>query len=206
VLLAACLALIPIAAAHADADTVEASICVVQVFTVASGSAQPSSDTFSYYLIAEETSSPMPSGTQANGKYDFQISGDRSVLVGPICFDRVGVYRYRIAQDISGAKLDYTYDDEIYTVTILVQNSAGGIVASVYAPRNSAGYKESAVRFSNGYDTTSGGGSGDPKTGDTTNLALWVAGMLVSLAGFLTVILTYRRRRRFLENGGGGAA
>lgn len=198
------------------AEMATATIRVEQSFTVNDSRWTPD-DTFSYVMEPEDVSSPMPQGTE-QGAYHFTLKGDGHVDVGPMTYTRTGQYIYTLQQEITQEKEDYTYDEEVYRVTVTVRNAEnGGLSATVELPRDESGYKEEKIKFENSYDKeievsptptpgsgTNGGTNGtgsttsssSPKTGDPSQISLFTCMMVFSMAGMLLILIMAKRQRR----------
>ena len=75
----------------------------------------------------------------------------------------------------------------MYNVCVTVINSHdGGLEAYITVRENESGFKAESVSFEVSYKPI-GGGPGQPKTGDTSHMELWVVLMGLSLSGILMV-------------------
>ena len=101
---------------------------------------------FIYRLAPITEGSPMPPGSTAQG-FTFVITGNSSVLLGPITFTQPGEYRYELYQVIPQELPGYAYDERIYIVVAYV--SAGLDVELV--AYNKDGSKADQIVFNNGY-------------------------------------------------------
>ena len=128
----------------AGGDTV--TLTVKQTFTSSSTTA---SDTFRYRLTALDTGAPMPTGSTALGD-ELSISGNDTKNGNPITYTSAGTYRYEARQIIPTNTTGYTYDQQVYTITVHVTNTSGGIVTEVIV-QNSNGDKVSDISFDNKY-------------------------------------------------------
>ncbi len=101
---------------------------------------------FSYQMTAKTPGAPMPSGV-AGDSYSFGIDGTASYASNPITFPQTaGSYVYEIAQEVPfPPAAGYTYDDEVYTVTVYVDY--GGNADIVIAKSNHEKVQE--IRFEN---------------------------------------------------------
>lgn len=178
--------------AFAAENEATATIRVHQVFSVNSSRWQPENQ-FTYVLRTEEAGTPMPKDA-VNGEFLFTMQGTSYADIGAITYNRAGQYVYTVRQRISSAQTGYTYDDEVYTVVVTVRNQlGGGLSATVELPVNHEGFKENEIRFENSYYKAVPSDSNSPKTGDNSNLTLWIAMMAASLACLL--LLFWKRRK-----------
>lgn len=155
-------------------------------------------DTFTYKLTAKETGNPMPSGSM-DGVYAFTASGTVSMDIGPVTFTQPGTYHYEVAQSVTSSKTGYTYDLQVYTVTVYINTA---LEADVII-KNEDGDKVDCIRFENQYKplggdpsdkgdsgTTGGsstaGGTKGPKTGDNSMLERYQA--MLGISGFLLLV------------------
>lgn len=110
------------------------------------------STTFRYCLSPVSENAPMPTGTGSDGIFTFTITGNGTFNVGPISFSRAGEYHYTIKQIVSDKTDGYLYDEEVFTLTVLVKNTDNGLRAVLELPVNSGGNKETEVHFTNKYE------------------------------------------------------
>jgi len=133
----------------------EVTLTLRQVFTRI-GSTEPPSETFNYRLTPAQANNPMPSGSNAGG-YSFTVRGTNDANIGPIRFTNPGEYEYEISHTTASAP-GYTYDQERYTLKILVERD---LTASVLA-YNAAGFK-AAMQYAHAYNHDDGFRPSDPK-------------------------------------------
>ncbi|MGN8800281.1 Spy0128 family protein [Candidatus Merdisoma sp. HCP28S3_D10] len=133
-------------------------------------------------------------------------TGAGLVKLGPVSYEKVGTYQYRILQTTEETK-GFTCDREKYLVTVQVtrlENQA--LTARLYVEREGKKEKAEAIRFSNQYcapEQSSGAGSHRStvravQTGDTKNPAGWLlAAGATALTGFgcLWSYMGSRRRK-----------
>ena len=102
---------------------------------------------FTYILKSLATGNPMPVGSTAEG-YLFTIAGTDSVDLGPLSYSEPGLYRYELFQVIGTEQPGYTYDKQVYTIEVYVdENLAVGVIA-----RNEDGDKVGKIEFENRFD------------------------------------------------------
>lgn len=115
---------------------------VEQNFTQPAGAL--ADDQASYTLTAKASGTPMPSGS-ADGVYAFTVSGTDHIELPAISFPAYGTYVYEIAQ-ATPAATGYTYDNEVYTVTVYYEASYMELITT-----NRAGQKVTVIQFSHAY-------------------------------------------------------
>lgn len=93
------------------------TLAVEQIFIKPASSS--AADTFTYKLTAKETGNPMPSGSISDG-YTFTIDGTSSVDTPAVTFAQTGIYNYELSQYVASPKKGYTYDTQVYTVTVYI--------------------------------------------------------------------------------------
>lgn len=120
------------------------ALSVVQGFTVQDG--EPASDTFSYRLTAVTPGAPMPAGS-TGGSYSFTVSGTNSRTLPPVPFTQVGAYTYEIAPVIDQRAEGYTYDEQVYSLSVYVDDDLDTEIVIGKAD----GTKTQAVRFENSF-------------------------------------------------------
>ena len=184
---------------------------VSQLFTVENSNNESipmNFNEFQYTLTAKEPGNPMPEGS-TDGAYGFTIKGEREMDLPPMVFQSTGRYQYQLEQTGIGTNSRYTYDREVYTITVYIKNQAdGGLSAEVTAARSN-GEKVERMVFHNLYKTEGGKayvpnpakpiGHKNPtntvRTGDDTNLVLW-AGLLLTTGLYLAVIFIKKQREK----------
>jgi len=95
-------------------------------------------------------------GGSAND-YTFTITGTNDVLIGPISFTRAGEYSYKLSH-ITGTRPGYTYDNEVYTLDIIVM---GNLSYNVIAYKRD-GSKAANIRYEHSYERKISPGSQEP--------------------------------------------
>ena len=154
--------------------------------------------TFSFILVAENPSYPMPKGSE-NGVKVLTIIGASEAEFGTWSYSQAGTYKYTISE-IDTKVPGYTYDETVYTITDVVTAENGQLVV-VRTVRNNTDDKEvSALSFVNRYTSiekpgspnnpsqrpSSPGSSGiGPKTGDFNNLT---KGIIIFGLNFIILI------------------
>ncbi|MCL2013352.1 MAG: hypothetical protein FWG69_00010 [Oscillospiraceae bacterium] len=128
-------ALIPVTASAAENPL---------MFTV--NQTAPEGIAFRYRLKPFSPESPMPQGSAAGG-YIITLTGNNSVQIGPLNFQRQGLYRYEISRVTEPEKPGYIYDKRVYTIEVRVDEKLNATLILI----NSDGTKADSVLFKNGY-------------------------------------------------------
>ena len=163
---------------------------------------------FQYTLTAKEPGNPMPEGS-ADGTYGFVIKGEKDMDLPPMVFQNTGIYQYQLELTDIGTNDNYTYDQEIYTITVYIKDQGSGVLSAEVTAARSNGEKVERMVFHNLYKTEGGKayvpnpakpiGHKNPtntvRTGDDTNLVLW-AGLLLTTGLYLAVIFIKKQREK----------
>ena len=178
--IACCVTLVLPAFAAETAPSVE-----VPVTVSLSGSKPKPAEEYTIRLKAID-GAPLPADAE-NDEFTVQIKGPGKLPLGPISFDRVGVYEYTISQD-KGKNVRCKYDKTVYNMTVYVTNAEdySGLEANYVVYTEGQVDKVENVTFRNAYPAP----SASPRTGDESQPLLY-AGLttlgVVVLAGlFLT--------------------
>ena len=118
------------------------NIDVSQIFTTTSTTV---GNTFTYILAPAAATNPMPALSGTTG-FTFSITGNDTVTIGPIVFTAEGEYVYTISQIVAPPVPGYTYDTEVYTLVVYVENNEATMV--VY---NKLEEKVDTIGFHNKY-------------------------------------------------------
>ncbi|WP_313187116.1 Spy0128 family protein [Lacrimispora sp.] len=133
---------------YADGDSVSVPLYVDQVF-IKNSSATDLNHEFSYDLISLDSGNPMPQGSLSS-VYSFTAAGTEMKAIGPITFSNTGTYRYEIKGNQSVPARGYSYDIQIYSVTIYVKQTGTDLSAEIVV-KKSDGSKAGSIRFENVY-------------------------------------------------------
>ena len=127
-------------------------IPVEQIF-YNNSSIQPD-DLFTYILEPVTPGSPMPAQVSKTGRTDpdsftFELTGNATIDIGPIVFDRPGVYTYELYHVIDTAQPGYTYHQHDYEIVVYVNSrlETGVVIQNIInesAPERS---KMAAISF-----------------------------------------------------------
>lgn len=134
--------------AYAEADSAAVTLYVDQIFI--NNSSDPGvNDIFSYDLISLDTGNPMPQGS-VNDIYSFTAAGTGVKAVSPITFSDPGIYRYEIKGNQPVSVRGYSYDTQVYSVTVYVKQTGVNLSAEIVV-KKSDGSKAGSIRFSDMY-------------------------------------------------------
>lgn len=135
--------------AHALIDSAAVTLCVDQTFTKNSTALGLKSE-FSYEFLPLKATNPMPAGSLGN-IYTFKIDGTDVFYISPITFTETGVYQYQIKGVFPSSALGYTYDDQVYTITVYVRTpDQKNLIADIMLQK-SDGSKVDGVKFEHIY-------------------------------------------------------
>jgi len=199
--------------AFAAAGSEEVVLTVKQSFA---SDGTPPSKTFDYRLTPIEHGCPMPPGSGADG-FAFAVTGTDRANIRLAAFSQAGVYTYELCHT-TGMRPGYIYDQEVYTLEILVNSDmTTAVVASKMdgCKAEDISYSHAYISFQEpppanpdppGPGNPAGPGpantyaaGGKPKTGDEFPAGLYTA--LICLAGAAMLgsagfLLARGRRRR----------
>lgn len=133
---------------YAEADSAAVTLYVDQVF-IKNSSASDVNHVFSYDLISLDTGNPMPQAS-LNSIYSFTAAGTGVKDIGPITFSDTGIYRYEIKGNQSVPARGYSYDTQVYSVTVYVTQTGVNLSAEIVV-KKSDGSKAGSIRFVNMY-------------------------------------------------------
>ena len=134
----------------------------------------------------------------ANGKVIKTATNtkDGKIILGKIKFTEAGTYKYTVTEE-TGKLEGITYDNTEYTVEIEVTDDGKGkLNASKTVIKNKKTEKEvKEISFVNSYVSTEEPPVEPPKTGDSTNIGLWLALFFIS-GGMLVGIGVYGKKSK----------
>jgi len=169
---------------------------------------------FGFRLIAQD-GAPMPTGS-ANREKLITITGAGEANFGQIRYTEPGVYNYTISEVITG-KDGWTYDKTVYVFTVTAEKSRGELMAmQSMATIEGMAVGNEAV-FTNTFDDKpdkpnkpgkpgnpgNPPGHGDPNTpgtGDSSNIRLWAAAMILSAVALRKLLLCKSLKSPFVTN------
>ena len=185
--------------------TLSAALPAVQVFTTSGGDPYQTNQQVGYSLTGDTADTPMPAGSAGN-RYGFTMAGNSTGSI-VIDYPAEGTFQYTINEEIPPG-FAYKWTPTRYRITVyaygstpivIMKNDAGEKVpelhwAYVYeqpAPSPSPSIAPSpsaepspSVSPSPPSDASGGGADGSPKTGDESQLGLWVM-LAAASAGIL---------------------
>ena len=109
------------------------------------GPTMPSRQAFTYRLSSESPNAPMPSGS-VDGNYEFALSGNMTIELGPLTFNSSGVYNYDL-RGVTQAMEGYVLDYQVYSIRVTV---SWDLKATVIV-HDKAGYKVGELSFTQMY-------------------------------------------------------
>ena len=153
-------------------------------------------DEFTFELCsADGTKVLSTAANRADGSFDFD----------PLVFDAAGTYNYTVREKNTGAAR-VTYDQTVYTVTVVVVNKNGQLTAEVALP-------DGGLTFTNTYTpkpdhkdkpkptpaptrtAQPAAPTQSPRTGDNASLMTWV-GILLVCGTALAGLYVYKKRKQ----------
>lgn len=149
-------------------------------------------EVYAVEVKADDPTYPMPAGSQ-NGTFTLTITGPRKVDLPAITYTQTGVYTYVIRELKGGNASCLSYDSRVYVLTVIVVNGEDGFETTTTLHLDTSEDKLTQVSFQNQYKTVTVDPV-TPKTGDESNLRLYLILAGVSIAVLTVLILTGRRR------------
>ncbi len=153
-------------------------------------------DEFTFELCSADGTKVLSTATnRANGRFSFD----------PLVFDAEGTYTYTVREKNTGAAR-VTYDQTVYTVTVVVVNKDGQLTAEVALP-------DGGLAFTNTYTpkpdhkdkpkqtpaptstAQPAAPTQSPRTGDNASLMTWV-GLLLVCGTALAGLYVYKKRKQ----------
>ena len=149
--LAVCLGIIfPNVETKAAETDAQVTLKVAQVLDIKDTVLPESEQEFIYILERIESRSPLPQGHEEN-KYFFTLTGNQNMTLAPLTFTTVGEYHYRLQLLESKSDKEFTYDTEVYEITVFVTERGGRLRADTIAV-NQAGFKNEELSFTHSYE------------------------------------------------------
>lgn len=133
---------------------------------------------FNLYNVEEDAAS----GSYVKGEL---VDTAKNTADGTFTFDALeiktaGTYRFFVTEDATNPVANVTYDNTVYMVVVTVTDNFDGTLSAEYAYQTAAGTSET-LTFLNTY--TPPAPSEVPKTGDDSNVWMWIALAFVSTLG-----------------------
>ena len=138
----------------------------------------------------------LKAANQANGRFSFD----------PLVFDAEGTYTYTVREKNTGAAR-VTYDQTVYTVTVVVRNKDGQLTAEValpdggltftntYTPKPDHKDKPKQTPAPTSTAQPAAAAQSSPRTGDNASLMTWV-GLLLVCGTALAGLYVYKKRKQ----------
>ena len=169
---------------------------------VVEGDGAPKDDVYTFVMIPDEPDYPMPVNDEAregsNGSLFVDHVGPGEFEFGRMTFDEDDVgetYTYKISE-VKGDDSHYTYDVQIYTLTVVVTMEDRQVtIDATYADESGKEVGEGEFKFTNVYKKDTPPSPG-PKTGDDTRMSQWIGLMLVSFASMCAAIIMSKRMNK----------
>ena len=186
----------------------------LEVTNIVSGDIPDTAADFTFQMTAVNDE-PMPVDS-TGGVTTVSITGNGTAIFGATLYNQPGTYEYQISQ-VAGTKPEYTYDDKVYNVSVIVSEISGELqITDVLVD----GVTGRGVTFNNIYKKNTGtqnkpskdGGSNPQKsqsqsnvkgktvsvksavkTGDDSVSPYLLIGMLLAASGMIIVIQSRRR-------------
>ncbi|MCI7812261.1 MAG: FctA domain-containing protein [Lachnospiraceae bacterium] len=173
-----------------------------------SGTVPDPAEKFVVELVAVDEECPMPKETKGR-IYTMEVIGAGNFGLPTITYENPGIYKYTIRQ-LAGTNPKCTYDDTVYEMTVYVTNAedGSGLEATAILYPDSDGTKQIEAKFHNEYETETEPEtevpeteqpiteppSHNPKTGDESNLSLYM--ILIGISGAVIVFLLAKNKRK----------
>ena len=154
--------------------------------------------TFWYILTPVTENAPMPEGS-VDGQYIFSVTSDiEDLLYLTIDFTEEGTYVYQFTSYVPNPQEGYTYDTNIYYIEIVVGRTVDSLVVESVLIKDSTGRILRAIPLNPSYDAGSPSRPDTPKTGDETNMNLYmiIMGVSATAAIGIVIFLIVRRMRK----------
>ena len=137
-------------------------------------------DEFEFTLSADP-GTPMPANTSI---FITRDDKDQTKSFGEITFTKPGKYTYTV-EEVEGDDDDITYDTKAHKVTIEIVDDGNG---NLIAKKGTSAIKK--VKITNTYKPEK-----TVKTGDDSNMIIYLAGMIAAMLGLIVMIFRRRTQR-----------
>lgn len=166
----------------------------IPVIVTAEGTLPEPSETYIVRMTADDPLSPMPNG-QTGGYFDLAVTQLGSTPFPQIEYGTAGVFTYKI-ELLAGDNKDCTYDKSTYTMTVRVNVMADDeYEATVTLRKDGTDTKPDSAEFHNIYKTVVKPPK-PPQTGDKSNLPFWLALMIASGIGIISITVRNEKKKR----------
>ena len=179
---------------------------------VISGDKPRTDSTFTFRMEADDPLFPMPEGS-VHGRKEATVQGEGEVEFGFSTYTEAGIFTYKVYEQketITG----YTFDKTMYTMTVTVTESDGELAAKRVILRDD-GRTVDEMLFTNAYRAPDKGTlqpgrsrtvagatvhkrsvSNSPKTGDTSNITLFIVLGIAAMMLILLIRLFSHKKQR----------
>ncbi len=161
----------------------------------------PADSVFTFAMIPAEKDAPMPDNKEARtdeatGALYMDVVGPGSYEFGWMTFteEHVGKTYVYTVKEVAGSDKYFSYDVNIYTLTIAVTEVDGKVTLDVSRTDNS-GTEATSMSFTNVYDRPTEPGKA-PKTGDANNIWIWIALMAASVVIIAVGAVIWARKHK----------
>lgn len=142
-----CLTALPLTALAEESFRVTVTVPYFQVWKT---DVPEADDRFIYRWTAAEDA-PVPEGVTTS-YWDWELAGNtEGKLSLAFQFDEPGTYQYRLAAFVPNPKPGYVYETRTYLLTVLVQNTSGGLQAEWYILNEDSDEKVDLVELDPSY-------------------------------------------------------
>jgi len=201
---------------HAE-ETVSVKLPVSQTFRKPDSTVFDEGGIFAYKLTASSAETPMPAGS-IQDEYQFSLKNDQSLEIEPMTYSQTGIYMYRLELVTDSEKTGYIYDKEVYFITVYVTYTENDSLVTAVIAKNLAGNKVGSLDFHHAYQalTSDSATMVDPpvkktvscgtslknpgytsvvKTGDSSNIVIWIVILAMAATGILVAVAEQRKKK-----------
>ena len=115
---------------------------------------------------------------------------DGSVTFKDLKFTKAGEYKFTVSET-KGSVNGIIYDNTVYNLVVIIKDEDGQLeIADATATKAGTNEEVDELIFTNTYDPTK-----NPQTGNSLNLPMWMAIMLISGGAALTLCIAEKKRR-----------
>lgn len=186
------------------AQGTELTITVWQEFELLDQDTSKFNNTGTYQFSPVSPEAPMPEGSKKEG-FLFSLKGSREKQEIPLKFNKNGIFVYTLLQTTEDRK-NYSYDRNVYTVTVYVGSSEKGGTVSQVIVENKNGEKCGEIKFHNSFkgkekpvsplEKNHVSRKDSVKTSDSSNVRFWLMLSAASLTAGLYLWLIKRTHKK----------
>lgn len=187
----------------AAAQGTELTLTVWQEFELLDQNTAKFNNTGTYQFSPVSPEAPMPEGSKKEG-FLFSLKGSREKQEIPLKFRENGTFVYTLLQTTEDRK-NYSYDRNVYTITVYVRSSEKGETVSQVIVENKSGEKCGEIKFQNSFkgkekpvspvEENHSSRKDSVKTLDSSNVGFWLILGAASLTAGLYLWLIKRTHR-----------